>query len=450
MKALLDRQELKQLLPLAIPVLITQLSQMAMGFVDTVMASRVSPVDMAAVAIGTSIWTPVILFGIGILMVLGPIVAHLHGEGKQGRISHYMNQSFWIALVLALLIMTALYYSSPLLHVISQDKELVRISSGYIHAILWGAPALLGFVSLRSLNEGMSMTKAAMVVGIIGLLVNIPANYCFVYGKLGAPALGGAGCGVATAIVYWVMFFCLLLLILRDRRHRYYRTLSFPHRPTGVMLATVLKLGLPVAFSMLCEVGLFCSTALMLAPLGTVQVAAHQVAISVSSLVFMVPLSIGTAVSIRVAHNLGSRNLEAVRTATRTGYTLGLMFAALSASIIYFGRYPIAGFYTSDPKIVSIAVILLTFCAIYQFSDACHIMGSSILRGHKDTMSIMIITVIAFWVIAVPIGYMLARTDLLVPHMGAPGFWIGAIIGLTLSAVFMGLRVRYVRRFWPQ
>lgn len=451
MLPLIDKQEYKKLLPLAIPVLIAQLSQMAMGLVDTVMAARVSKTDMAGVAVGGSIWTPIILFGTGILMVLGPIVAHLHGGGKNNRIFHYMNQGFWIALCLSILVMVALANTTPILHMVCKDPELVPIAEGYIYTILWGAPAFLGFVFLRSLNEGISLTKPAMFIGISGLLLNIPTNYIFVYGKFGVPALGGVGCGVATAIVYWFMFLLMLCFVLFNKRHKFYRTLTFPYLPSAAPLFSVLKIGVPIALALVCEVGLFAVSALMIAPLGTNEVAAHQIAINISSLIFMIPLALGTAVSIRVAHNLGAGDLRAVQGVSRTGYIITWICALVAMIMIFLSRHFIAGCYTKDdPELTAAAASLLVYCALYQLSDSSQLMSNSILRGHKDTFFLMLITFTSYWMIAMPVGYILARTDYIVPHMGAAGFWIGFITGLTIAAILLSLRIRRIRRGWPK
>lgn len=441
-----SKSELRIIIPLAIPVLISQVAQMSMGLVDTLMAARVGATDMAAVAVGSSIWMPVVLFGSGMLMVLAPIVANLRGAGKENRIFHYMNQSFWLTLLISAFVMIVLWQVDYLLNVISDDAVLVEKAAFYIRAVLWGAPAFLGFVALRSLNEGMSLTRTAMYVAVVGLLVNIPANYIFVYGKWGAPALGGAGCGVATALVYWVMFLGMLILTLLNKRHRRYRTLSIPHRFSLGTTWTVLRIGIPVAFTLLCEVGLFCVSALLIAGLGTMTLAAHQIAINVSSLIFMLPLSLGTAISIRVAHNLGNGNLYRVKQAIKAGFILGLCLALLSGVGTYLFRTQITECYTTDMTILGLAAPLLALCAIYQVSDMIQILGASILRGYKDTFSVMLITIVSYWVIAMPLAYGLGRTEFFGRSYGASGFWIGFIVGLTICAILLSFRIIWLRK----
>ena len=197
---------------------------------------------------------------------------------------------------------------------------------------------------------------------------------------------------------------------------------------------------------MLCEVGLFSASALLLGVFPDVIVSSHQVAIMISSLLFIIPLSIGTGVSIRVAHSLGEGNMDAVNKVIRTGYSLVLLLALVTAGGVLLFRNYAPGIFTPDSEVAALASGLLLFCAIYQIPDACNMVGTSILRGYKDTLSLIVITFCSFWIIALPTGYLLGRTDYLVPHMGASGFWIGFIVGLSVSSVFMGLRVRYTRK----
>jgi peptidoglycan biosynthesis protein MviN/MurJ (putative lipid II flippase) len=213
--------EARQLLALAIPVILAQIAQTAMGFVDTVMAGGYSATDMAAVAIGTSIWLPAILFGHGLLLALTPVIAQLNGSGRRDRIAHQVRQGFWLAGFVSILIMFVLWNAGYIIHAMHNiDPALADKAVGYLRALLWGAPGYLFFQVGRNQCEGLAKTKPGMVMGFIGLLVNIPVNYIFIYGHFGMPELGGVGCGVATAAVYWVMFFSMISYVKRARSMR--------------------------------------------------------------------------------------------------------------------------------------------------------------------------------------------------------------------------------------
>ncbi|GAE10186.1 putative multidrug resistance protein [Yersinia pseudotuberculosis NBRC 105692] len=243
--------EARSLLALAIPVVIAQLSQTAMGVVDTIMAGSVSATDMAAVAVGTSIWLPAILFGHGLLLALTPTVAQLNGSGRRSQIAHQVRQGFWLALCVSVLIMLVLYNSD---HVIKQmdniDPVLAQKAVGFLHAIMWGVPGYLFFQVLRNQCEGLSKTKPGMVIGFVGLLVNIPINYIFIYGKFGAPALGGVGCGVATASVYWVMFLMMRWYVTRARSQQDIKLEKGFAAPDWQVMKRLSGLGLPVALAL--------------------------------------------------------------------------------------------------------------------------------------------------------------------------------------------------------
>lgn len=439
--------EARQLLALAIPVILAQVAQTSMGFVDTVMAGGYSATDMAAVAIGTSIWLPAILFGHGLLLALTPVVAQLNGSGRRNRVAFHVRQGFWLAGIVSVIIMVALWNAGYLIRGMHNiDPELADIAVGYLHALLWGAPGYLLFQVARNQCEGLARTKPGMVMGFIGLLVNIPVNYIFIYGHMGMPELGGVGCGVATASVYWVMFFGMFLWVKRARYMRDIRNKTRFSGPDKAILSRLTQLGLPIALALFFEVTLFAVVALLVSPLGIVDVAGHQIALNFSSLMFVLPLSMGAAVTIRVGFRLGQGATADARVSAWTGIAVGISLATLTALFTVIMREPIALLYNDNPIVVTLASHLMLLAAVYQVSDSIQVIGSGVLRGYKDTRSIFFITFIAYWVLGLPSGYVLALTDLVVPRMGPAGFWTGFIIGLTAAAIMMVLRIRRLQR----
>lgn len=440
-------QEARQLLSLAVPVIIAQVALTAMGFVDTVMAGGYSATDMAAVAIGTSIWFPAILFGHGLLLALTPTVAQLNGSGRRHRVAHQVGQGFWLAGMVAVLLMVVLWNAGHIIRAMDNvDPELADKAVAYLRALLWGAPGYLFYQVGRNQCEGLSKTKPGMVIGFIGLLFNIPINYIFIYGHFGIPAFGGVGCGIATAMVYWAMFFCMLSYIKRARSMRDIKNPLAFSKPDWAVLKRLTQIGLPIALSLFFEVTLFAVVALLVSPLGIVDVAGHQIALNFSSLTFVLPLSLAVAVTIRVGYYLGQGSTENAQTAARTGVVVGIAMAVASALFTVIFRQQIALLYNSDPAVIALATHLMLLAAIYQISDAIQVTGSGILRGYKDTRAIFYITFTAYWLLGLPSGYVLALTDLVVDRMGPAGFWIGFIIGLTAAAILMMLRVRWLQR----
>ncbi|WP_342058439.1 MATE family efflux transporter [Aeromonas sp. OTU364] len=436
--------EAKQLVRLASPILVAQVAQIAMNFVDTVMAGQVSAVDLAAVSVASSFWLPIILLVQGIIMALTPIVSQLNGARKRDEIRPAVHQGFWLALMVTPIAMLALYFSPLALQFMDVDPVMAEKTAGYLHAILWGLPAFVLFQVLRNFSEGLSHTMPTMVIGFVGLAVNIPANYIFIHGHFGMPKLGGVGCGVATAIVLWAMLLAMIAYVKLSPHFKKINLFAQLARPNGSRIWRLFRLGFPIAMAIFCEVTLFTVVALMLAPFGAETVASHQIALNFSSLVFMLPLSIGVGVTIRVGHSIGEGQPDQARVAARTGLMLGMGVAAGTAALTVLLREPIAGIYTDDLQVITLAATLLFFAAIYQISDSVQVVAAAALRGYKDTQAIFYITIVAYWGMGLPTGMILGLTDWVVPRMGPQGFWVGFIVGLTGAALMLGTRLRLI------
>lgn len=440
------QKEAKQLVHLATPVLIASIAQTGMGFVDTIMAGGVSATDMAAVAVAASIWNPVILFGAGLLMALVPVVAQLNGAGKVAKIPFEIHQGFWLSLFLTLPTIAILLQTQIILSWMDIEPLLSEKTNGYMNAIMCSVPAFLLYQTLRSFTDGMAVTKPAMIIGFIGLAANIPLNWMFVYGKLGAPELGAVGCGVATAIVYWLMFFSMLIYISISSKLRGAHLFSKFYWPKSKAQYRLLKLGLPVALALFFEITLFAVVALLVAPLGSITVAAHQVAINFSSMVFMLPMSIAVAVSIRVGQKLGEQDIEGAKIASHVAILVGVACAIATACTTMLFREQITQLYTSNSAVSSIAIQLLLIAAIYQITDAFQVVAGGALRGYKDMKALFLCTFIAYWLLGLPAGYILGLTDFLIERLGVYGFWIGFIIGLSSAAIMLGLRLKWMHK----
>lgn len=438
--------EIVRLIKLSTPVLIASIAQTGMGFVDTVMAGGVSATDMAAVAIAASVWLPSILFGVGLLMALVPVVAQLNGSGKSKKVPFEIHQGIYLALGVSIPIMLILYNAGFIIESMDVEPELFEKTQGYLHAVLWAAPAYLLFQALRSFCEGLSLTIPAMVIGFIGLAANIPLNWMFVYGKFGAPALGGVGCGVATAIVYWLMFIAMVLYTFISPKLRRVNLYENWNKPQTKEIYRLFRLGLPVALSIFFEVTLFAAVALLISPLGSTVVAAHQVAGNFSSLIFMIPMSIAVGVSIRVGHKLGENDLEGAKITSYCGLLFGLFVACCTAILTFLFRENIAYLYSDNTEVLNLAISLMLLSAVYQCIDAIQVVAAGALRGYKDMVAIFKCTFVSYWMVGLPTGYIFAMTDWIVEPLGVYGFWIGFISGLTTSAILLSLRLRWLQK----
>lgn len=440
-------KQTKSLLKLAYPILIAQLIQNLMGFADTVMAGRVSSTDMAAVAVASSVWLPLILTFSGIMMALAAIVSQYAGANDYNKVAKATFQTAWIGIFLggSLIIINAIV--SPMIYQqVGLESNLKQLMFDYLDYIVWGGPAFCLYLVLRNYSEGLSHTRPTMIISIIGLLINIPANYIFIYGEFGMPALGGAGCGVATAIVYWVMFLSMLIYALVSKHLKHASLFEKIYWPDWSEIRAILAVGVPIAFSLLFEVSLFAAVAIILAPFGAEVVASHQIAINFSGLVFMVPLSLAMAVTIKVGFAVGNKDYSGAKELCKYSVILGLLIAVVTAVATLVFRVEIASIYTNEIEVVELAASLMFLAALFQFSDAIQVISAGALRGYKDTTSILIITFVSYWLVGLSIGLVLGLTDWVIPKIGPYGFWIGFISGLTTAAIFLAWRLKVVQR----
>ncbi len=438
--------ESSALVKLGLPILLGQLAQMSMSFVDTVVAGRAGAVEMAGVAIGGSFWAPLILLGQGILNCISPLVAQGLGGGYDKSLRHYWRQGFWLALFLTIfLFATISFIAYGFGRYESIEKELALVSTNYINYIRWGIPGLLLFFVCRLYLEGRGMTKPSMIAGFVGLICNIPLNYIFVFGYFGMPKLGGAGCGLATAIICYIMLFVMLYYVVK-----HYPTTMGIVRPQFKMIKRLFKIGLPNGIALLLEVSSFALISFFIAPLGSLIVAGHQVAMNTSAMVFMIPLSLGIATSIRVGMYLGAGEYKKAIHVRQTGKIMSLITGVILFILIIAFRHEIAGIYSIDEKVIEIASFILLFAGLYQIPDNLQIVYLAALRGYNDTKAIFIISIIAYWCVSLPLGYLLCLTDLIVPRMGVKGFWIGLIAGLSVATVLLVIRIYQLEKLSPE
>lgn len=433
-----SKQEARNLVFLAVPVFLGQIAQIAMSFVDTVVAGRAGAVDMAAVAVATSFWIPGTMFGQGLIMAITPLVAQSLGAGNRMESRHFLRQGLWLAAAISLLLMAVFLVISKTITLWgTMDALLAKKTSEYLFAVLWGVPALMLFVVQRCFLEGHGRTRPAMVAGFVGLALNVPLNIIFVFGKFGMPAMGAAGCGVATAILFWFMAASMTFFVRRTDRPA-----LAAEKASAAVLKRIVRIGLPGAFAMLNETAAFALIALIVSPLGVTPVAGHQIAINVSAFVWMCPFSIGSAATIRVGTLLGAGDVEGSKRARLTALTITLIMACVLAVLIYLVRHPVSALYTEDQAVIQMASLLLICEVFYQFPDGVQTNTLCALRGWNDTRAIFCISFIAYWVVSLPLGWVLCMTDWMTEKpLGVLGFWVALIVGLSVAAVLYLLRI---------
>lgn len=443
--------EWKQLALLGAPIFVAQLAQMANGVIDTVMAGHASAEDLAGVGIGTSMWVPVLLFFSGVLSALQPTISGHRGAEEWSKIMPTVWQGIYIALASTVLMVLLLINLDPVLILLKLDATTAAIADGYLAAFAWGVPALLLLIALRGLTDGLGHTRVIMVFSLMSTLLNLPLNYAFIYGFDGGsfqiPAMGGIGCGWATSISNWAAVLALLVYLNRSRIYGQFHLISNWATPDWPSVSRLLRLGLPIGFTLFIEVSMFCMIALFLAPLGATTVAGHQIVLNAISLLFMLPLSLGMAITLRVSFLVGAQDQDEARLLARSSLLLAIGIACINAPIMFFGRDWIASLYTSDLAVQKVAAQLFMLAAIFQIADVIQVTMINVQRGYKDTKIPMFMMLLAFWGISLPLGYTLTFENWITEPLGAPGFWIALIVGLVCAAIMLTLRMF---RFKPE
>lgn len=430
---------------LAWPMLIGQIAQLAMGVADTIMAGAVGPIDLGAVAVGFSLWLPIYVLGIGVLSAVTATIARAVGANDRSTQASALQQGVWLALGLTLFNMVLIGHADLLLPLMQVDPAVQPLSKIYLQGISFGVPAIMLFQVLRALSEGSGRSKPVMIIQLIAFLVNLPLNYVFIHGLFGAPKLGGAGCGWATGSVMWLQFI-LLAWLLRHSWRPLLRTKEAggSRAPQWRQLWKLIYLGAPIGGAMFAETSIFAGAALLIGRLGATTLAAHQIALNFSALMFMVPMSLGQALTVKIGHTLGALQAARARRFALLGALTSILFAGCSAAIMLSVPYPIAAAYTHDEAVRLLTAKILAYSASFQLFDGLQVTAIGSLRGYHDTRITMLITLIAYWGVGLPLGYMLGLTELLGAARGVFGIWIGLTAGLAVAALLLNWRLRLI------
>ncbi|MGX9699358.1 MATE family efflux transporter [Janthinobacterium lividum] len=436
------RTEVSSLWKLAWPILIGQLATVGMGAADVAMTGHTNPEELAAVSLGAAIWSIVLVTVSGIMMAINTLVAHEIGAARHDRVPHIVRQSLWKALLVGLVACLLTNMAALVFDHLMLEPAVASKAKLFVHIISCALPPFAAYRALYGYSTSINQTKPVMVIALAALGLNILVNYLLIYGHWGMPKMGGVGCAVATTCCVWMMLLAMLAWIRIAPAYR--ATYPFTHweGPQLSSIGPMLRLGLPIGVTYFAEVSAFGVISLLVARFGVIQVSAHQIALNFSSVVFMVPLTFGIALVTRVGHAVGEANLRRARFISWVGVAMSLTAAIVSAAVITVFRHQIAQAYTSDPQVQALCAQLLLFAALFQLSDATQVATSCAIRGYKVTRQPMLIQLLAFWGFSLPIGYVLGLAPSSFPWspaepMGAAGFWIGLVTGLTVAAVLL-------------
>ena len=439
--------EARRVTLLSAPIVATQLGQISNGFVDVMMVGRLGPPELAGVALGNATYFLFALIGIGVLLAVGPMVSQAFGAGNHDPIGRTVRQAVWLATILAVPVMIIMWNAKLPWNLMQQDAVTMEYAEGYLQAAMWGFAPFMWFNALRNFVEAIARPLPITIIIILGILLNIVANYALMFGNFGLPRMGLAGTGWATCIVHWFMFICIALYVTSRHPYRSYGVLRKLRTPDFRYFRELLRVGFPIGGAIGLEVTLFSATAFLIGTLGSVPIAAHQIAIQCAAITYMVPLGIGIATSVRVGQNIGAKNPDAAAISGYAGLILSFGFMSCTALLFLFAPHFIAGIYldTTDPVNTATAlqvVSLLGIAAVFQLFDGLQATALGALRGLKDTRIPMILGFIAYWVIGMStslgLGFGLNK--------GPEGFWWGLVVGLLAASLMFTYRFFHMTR----
>jgi len=430
------RSEVGRTARLAGPLAAGHLSSGLVSFVDALIAGHHGTATLAAVSVGAALfWLPM-LAPMGTLMALPPAVSQLDGAGRRNDIGPLFRQALWLATGLGILLLALLTLAPLLLRPMGITPEIVPDVTAFLRAVRWGIPAFTLYLCMRYLSDGLHWSLPTMLLGFGGLCVLAPTAYVLTNGLFGLPELGAEGIGVATSLMFWTQALGFALYLARSRRFADLRLFAQWDRPHWKTLRELLHTGLPIGVTVTMEGGLFAVTALLIGRLGEVPVAAHQVALNVASLCFMLPFGIAEATTVRVGHAFGRGDRDGLRRAAFAGFALMLCTQTGSALLLLFGHGAVASLYSADPAVIALGGALLLYAALFQFPDGVQVVSAGALRGLKDTKVPMWLAVLAYWGIGMPVGAGLG----LGLGWGPQGMWLGLTAGLTMAALLLARR----------
>ena len=428
--------DLRTMLTLALPVAAVQLGIMGMGVADTIMVGHVSPAALAATALGNLYFFVAGIFGQGVLMALDPVISQAVGARDEGAIARAVQRGLVLALALTI-VTCAVFAPAPwVMSLLRQPPEVVPDAASYVRVAIPGVFPFYAFVVFRQSLQAMSRVAPVLWTVLVANLINIALNWVFIYGNLGSPALGVTGASIATSIGRWAM--ALMLLAVSGRQLAHHLRPWRPETLTIAPLVRMLRLGIPIGTQYLLEYGAFAAAALLMGVLGTTQMAAHQIAINLASFTFMVPLGVSTATAVLVGQAIGAGDEARARRSAVAGILTGTSFMVVSA--IAFRMFPegLARLYTTDTTVIMLAAMLIPIAGVFQVFDGVQAVAAGVLRGIGDTHAPAVINVVGFWVIGLPVSWLLAFRY----GGGALGLWWGIVVGLATVAIILLVRVR--------
>jgi MATE family multidrug resistance protein len=429
--------EAGQTFRLAIPIIIGELAQMSLHLIDSAMVGAISYKQLAATALVINAINIPFIFGIGMTISVSQLVSMANGRSDDKAVSHFLFNGFVLCAATAVVISLSLYAGKNVLHHLGQDPEVVIYAIPFLELISLSIIPMLLFMTLKQFADGLEQTRLAMLFSLLSLPVNVFLNWLLIYGNWGFPRLELTGAGWATLVTRTLMFLALLLVVIKTKRFSRYMVLRRSQwHFNKTTLADLLRIGVPSSLQIGMEAGAFAVTGILVGTISAVAQAAHQIALSCAAFTFMVSLGLSQAGSIRTSNALGRNDWSAIRRIGKSTMLSALLYGVCCAILFVLLRYALPQFFTSNGNVQALASVLLLMAGIFQISDSTQAIGAGLLRGIKDVKLPTLLIGVAYWVIGIPIGYLLAYQF----KMGAVGMWLGLILGLTFASLFLQRR----------
>lgn len=437
------KQKIIQMLYILLPIFVTQVALQLMSFFDTVMSGNYNKENLAGVAIGVSIWTPIYSGVSGIFLAVTPIVAQYVGAGKRNRIAFSVQQAAYLSVIVGIVVvLIGGFVLDPIIRLMDLEPEVARIAKQFLTALGVGIIPVFVYTVFRACIDGLGYTRVTMVITLLSFPINVCLNYLFIFGNLGMPELGGVGAGVATSTTYVILMVIAAIFLKRNSVMRELGMFSRWEKISWNTWKEVLRIGTPIGLSIFFEVSIFSMVTLLMSGYDTVTIAGHQAAMNFASLLYMLPLSIAMSLTILVGYEVGAKRYQDAKKYARIGLISAITLSSIAAAFLFFFSTDIAKLYGDDPVLIELTQQFLVFAIFFQLSDAIAAPIQGTLRGYKDVNAVFLIALVSYWIIGLPSGYILANYT----SLDAFGYWIGLIMGLAAGAIALFIRLSVIER----
>lgn len=429
--------EVKSLVRLAAPVSLALLCLVGMSATDVLIAGHAGTEELAGMNLGSNAWNMIIMFFMGIGFATQPLIAKYFGANDANSLKNQLHQSAWMCLGLGIIAMLVVWLVAWALTFATFEQSLKTIAVSYMLVISFCAIPMTMIPAFRGTLEGMSLTREVLTINFTIFLLNIPLDYIFVQGLFGAPKLGGVGCALATVFLIWFALACFILVLRGHSQTREKYLFQDIKRPDFEVIYNTFRLGFPIGMSIVIELSMFAGAGVLIAFFGVTQVGAHAVAIVVASMSFMLYMGLAQGVTIRASQFLGANDPQAAWYTIKVGTSFNMMVALVFCLVFVLFNEPLVSLFSSDPKVIKLAVNLLYFGAAFQLVDCLQIALICALRAYHDTASPPKYQFVAFIVFGMPLGIGLSFYSLWPGLEGAKGMWTAMLVSLSLVSFFL-------------